>query len=320
MLPRNLTLQNRLAQAAGITELTNINLFLVAKEVEESLSAKDTSKCLSWCHDNKSKMRKMKSTLEFNLRLQEFVELVRAGQKMEAVRHARKHLSSSAASVDSDNLSTVQRAMALLAFCPSASSSSSSSSSSPPSSLHPVYRDLFSKERWQRLIEQFRAENYRLFQLSTQSVFSVALQAGLSSLKTQRCSSKKRPAVAAASSSDEPNGATEGEATTMETNGNDSSPKGAGPVDRNSECPVCQEPLHQLAHQLPYAHCSQSRLICYISGHPLNEHNQPLMLPNGFVYGEEALAKMAVENEGQIICPRTKEIYAFDQAEKVYVM
>ncbi len=177
--------------------------------------------------------------------------------------------------------------------------------------------------RWRRLIEQFRAENYRLFQLSTQSVFSVALQAGLSSLKTQRCSAKKRPATIAAAA--------------METNGNssddviddeeeeeddddeDSSPS-TGPVDRNSECPVCQEPLHQLAQQLPYAHCSQSRLICYISGRPLNEHNQPMMLPNGFVYGEEALAKMALENEGQIICPRTKEIYAFDQAEKVYVM
>ena len=130
----------RLAQAASITELTNISLFLVAKEVEESLSGKDTSKCLTWCHDNKSKMRKMKSTLEFNLRLQEFIELVRSGQKMEAVKHARKHLSSAS---DPENLATVQRAMALLAFCPSSASSSSSFSAA----LHPVYRDLFSEER-----------------------------------------------------------------------------------------------------------------------------------------------------------------------------
>lgn len=55
----------------------------------------------------------------------------------------------------------------------------------------------------------------------------------------------------------------------------------------NSGCPVCQDPLNQLAEPLPFAHCSQSRLVCHISGLPLNEHNQPMMLPNGYVYGEQ---------------------------------
>ena len=27
--------------------------------------------------------------------------------------------------------------------------------------------------------------------------------------------------------------------------------------------------------------------VCAISGHPLNEHNLPMMLPNGYVYGEQ---------------------------------
>jgi hypothetical protein len=56
---------------------------------------------------------------------------------------------------------------------------------------------------------------------------------------------------------------------------------------RNAECPVCQEPLNKLAERLPHAHCSQSRLICRLSGLPLNEHNLPMMLPNGRVYGEQ---------------------------------
>lgn len=43
---------------------------------------------------------------------------------------------------------------------------------------------MFDETRWQRLIEQFRQENYNLYQLSSQSVFTVALQAGLSALKT----------------------------------------------------------------------------------------------------------------------------------------
>lgn len=46
------------------------------------------------------------------------------------------------------------------------------------------YKALFDEGRWDNLIAEFRQENYRLFQLANQSVFTVALQAGLSALKT----------------------------------------------------------------------------------------------------------------------------------------
>lgn len=81
-------------------------------------------------------------------------------------------------------------------------------------------------------------------------MFTVALQAGLSALKTPQCYSE---------------------------NGE----------NRNPGCPVCQDYLNELAEPLPFAHCSQSRLYCHISGLPLNENNQPMMLPNGYVYGEQ---------------------------------
>jgi len=256
-----------LARSAGIEDLTNISLFLVAKEVEEALNKKDISRCLAWCHDNKSKLRKMKSTLEFNVRLQEFIEYIKKDERLEAVKHARKYL---AIDLDqsADQLAKVQKACALLAYPNS-------------NSFHP-YKDLFNDSKWQALIQQFRAENYRLYQLSNQSVFTVALQAGLSALKTPLC---YRPLN-----------------------------------DRNYECPVCQTPLNELASQLPFAHCSQSRLICSLSGKPMNEHNHPLMLPNGYVYGEQALKKMAEENGGNVICPRTKEMFNFISASKVFIM
>ena len=38
------------------------------------------------------------------------------------------------------------------------------------------------------------------------------------------------------------------------------------------------------------------------------------------MYGEQALEGQARQNEGQVICPRTKEIYSFKDAEKVYIM
>lgn len=41
-------------------DLVNIEMFLTAKEVEESLERRETATCLAWCHDNKSRLRKMK--------------------------------------------------------------------------------------------------------------------------------------------------------------------------------------------------------------------------------------------------------------------
>ena len=44
----------------ALQELTNIDLFMISKDVEESLVRHDTAKCLAWCHDNKSKLKKMR--------------------------------------------------------------------------------------------------------------------------------------------------------------------------------------------------------------------------------------------------------------------
>ncbi|XP_077857854.1 E3 ubiquitin-protein transferase MAEA isoform X13 [Macaca mulatta] len=51
----------KLARQSGIEDLVNIEMFLTAKEVEESLERRETATCLAWCHDNKSRLRKMKT-------------------------------------------------------------------------------------------------------------------------------------------------------------------------------------------------------------------------------------------------------------------
>ncbi|CAG2102529.1 unnamed protein product [Medioppia subpectinata] len=256
-----------LALHSQIESLTNIDLFLVSRQVEDSLKARETYRCLSWCHDNKSKLRKIKSSLEMRLRQQEFIELVRKDKRLDAVRHARKHFNNLEDCQSGQNID-LQRVMGLLAF--------------PPDTPIEPYKSLFDESRWDQLIEQFRTDNFRLYQLSTTSVFSVALQAGLSSLKTPHCYKKDG--------------------------------------DKNGDCPVCSDLLNKLAAHLPCAHCSQSRLVCYISGQPLNEHNLPLVLPNGYVYGEQSLRAMAADNGGRITCPRTKEVFDMKEAEKVFVM
>jgi macrophage erythroblast attacher len=45
--------------------------------VLEALRAHACGPALAWCADNRARLKKIKSTLEFRLRVQEFLELVR---------------------------------------------------------------------------------------------------------------------------------------------------------------------------------------------------------------------------------------------------
>lgn len=85
---------------------------MISREVERSLANRETAKCLAWCHDNRSKLRKLKSNMEFNLRIQEFVELIRSDRRMDAIKHARKYFST----FEEEQLVSIQHCMALLAF------------------------------------------------------------------------------------------------------------------------------------------------------------------------------------------------------------
>src|SRR5690606_20558956 len=107
----------------------------------------------------KSKLRKIKSTLEFNLRQQEFIELVRTNQRLEAVRYAQKYFSTMEDIVGTKAQNELQRVMGLLA-CPADTSVER-------------YRCFFDLNRWKKLIDRFRHDNFKLYQLSNASIFSM---------------------------------------------------------------------------------------------------------------------------------------------------
>lgn len=64
-------------------------------------------------------LRKAKNTLEFDLRLQEFIELAREGRNIEAISYAKKHLL--AWSETPSHRRQITQVSALLAFPPSTS-------------------------------------------------------------------------------------------------------------------------------------------------------------------------------------------------------
>lgn len=89
---------------------------------------------------------------------------------------------------------------------------------------------------------------------------------------------------------------------------------------RNLNCPVCQPLFNEVAAaNLPFSHFAQSRLMCRVTGKPLNEHNLPMMLPNGQILGQLALTEIS-KDDGTLVCPITNQSFAQPKIEKVFVM
>lgn len=63
-----------LATRAGIKDITNLDIFQTAREVELDLAKRGTQKLYAWCMDNRTKLRKINSNIEFLMRVQ--VDLV----------------------------------------------------------------------------------------------------------------------------------------------------------------------------------------------------------------------------------------------------
>ncbi|KAJ0170915.1 hypothetical protein K1T71_013687 [Dendrolimus kikuchii] len=266
----------KLADARGLRDLTNVDIYAAAAEVEAELRSQRTARCLQWCADNKSKLRKLGSTMEFKIRIQEFIELVREDKRLEAVRYAKKHFST----FEEGQLQDIQHCMGMLAF--------------PKDTDVEPYKSLLCVDRWAALVRQFRSEHTRLLHPTRLPTLPLTLQLGLAALNTPYPFQLYLIIIICFTQCYK-------ESTKV------------------SACPACQPPLNALARTLPHAHCSHSRLVCRISQKPLNEHNHPMVLPNGQVYGEKALKEM-VKEHGSIICPKTKEVFSMKSVEKVYVM
>ncbi|KAA8534296.1 hypothetical protein F0562_031813 [Nyssa sinensis] len=66
----------KLAESCNIQDLVDVDVFHEAKKVIDALQNKEVAPALVWCADNKSRLKKSKSKFEFQLRLQEFIELL----------------------------------------------------------------------------------------------------------------------------------------------------------------------------------------------------------------------------------------------------
>ena len=78
-----------------------------------------------------------------------------------------------------------------------------------------------------------------------------------------------------------------------------------------SVCPICSTELKELARKLPYAHHTKS----YVE-------NDPVVLPNGRVYGRDRLLEVSAKVglvPGLVKDPTTAQIFEADEVRKVYI-
>ncbi|KAL9037678.1 MAG: hypothetical protein Q9214_005592 [Letrouitia sp. 1 TL-2023] len=252
-----------LAQERGIEDLVDLDVFVQCHKIEQSLKWRSTTECLAWCAEHRSMMKKTSNNLEFELRLQQYIELRRHGQVLEAKKHAQKYLSSNT----EPHQEEIHRAAGLLAY-------------SPDTRIEP-YKTMYSQSRWNHLANLFVKTHHDLFSLPARPLLHIALSAGLSVLKTPSCHSKYASSTANASSS----------TTTV--------------------CPICSTELNELARNLPYAHQTKS-----------NVENDPIVLPNGRLYGRERLLEMSAKvglGPNLVKDPTTSEIFEASQIRKVFI-
>ncbi|KAF2747770.1 hypothetical protein M011DRAFT_458194 [Sporormia fimetaria CBS 119925] len=247
-----------LAGRKGIEELVDVEAFMGALRIEKSLrEGRDTREALAWCKENAQLLKKVGGEgLEYQLRLQQYVELVRQGHEMarermrdefefeeeeegegeaeakfvEARAYARRFL------VGNGDLDLLGRVAGLLAYRPD-----------PERPTEP-YASLYSDARWAFLAGLFLQTHHNLYSLPPRPLLHSVLSAGLSALKTPSCHSKIASSSANSASS----------TTTV--------------------CPICSTELNELARNVPYAQHRQSVV-----------EDDPVVLPNGRIYGRRRL-------------------------------
>lgn len=70
-------------------------------------------------------------------------------------------------------------------------------------------------------------------------------------------------------------------------------------------CVWIVQKFQKLAEALPWSKHVHSKLVCSITREIMNEHNPPMVLPNGAVYSEKAVQQVASKNHNIFTCPKT---------------
>ncbi|KAM0788530.1 hypothetical protein ACM66B_001658 [Microbotryomycetes sp. NB124-2] len=338
-----------LATEQNVQKLVDFGLWSELHKAQDGLRQHKLDQVLSWVNDNRVALRKSKSSLEFMIHLQAYIELCRERKLVDAIAYVKKNLSATAvaemsssstaeggATTTSTYLSELSHAMALLAYA-------------PDTACQP-YQELYSSNRWTALLDLFRTTFLELHSLPAIPILHMSLQAGIASLKTPICCPLPSPLLAnggGGGSGDSGSGApSTASSTTTSTSlgsGSDGASNGVEATNGSNvqpavhslegrpsaECPICSSPLHDLAPEVPYSHHVNSTIVCGITGKVVQgdtgEGGQLVALVSratgeGRVYSKEGLVMLASQHpQGKIVEPVSGEVFEWDDLKKVFI-
>ena len=148
--------------------LVDTELHSAHAAVVSSLRQGDAAPALAWCNTHRSRLAKMRSSLEFRVRLHQLVELIGRGDTKAALHHARTFVGPAAVAAGSasdEDLRELQRIMTLLAY------------REAPAGCEQLLAD-----GWDALATAFSEEAAKLHGMGRVSGLMMRLQAGLVAL------------------------------------------------------------------------------------------------------------------------------------------
>lgn len=333
----------------GVGYLVDHELHVKCQAVLKDLKNLCTATAIAWCSQNGSRLRRLQSPLEFHIRLQDFIELVRARKPLEAVQYARAYLTPLAMQPEQQTLrdaaiGELQVAMATLAF------------ESPETCGIEAYEKVFDMNRWEELEKMFSKTFSDVYGLHSPPSLCIALHAGLSTLNTRACHLTRDANLKARLAQlekgnqqlqdvkEEGQGVDSGnehdevwlkfstssentakrDATSSEMASNASGSKKRKHSSAESPvpiCPACSEIGSQLCTDLPFAYHPHSRLVCRVTQSVMDEHNPPLVLPNGRVYSKRGIELLTQRSsDGMIKCMDTHDVFSPTDVKPVYIL
>ena len=162
---------------SNLADFDDVDLFVgKVKPVVESLGNGDFKEAQKWLHVNASKLKKLDTNLvsrfELELRLQEFISMIQAGQSAEAIKFAQETFLPYT-QMDDYFAKRVKHAMSSLVFLGMKDS--------------PLAQEFTSGARGQFLIREFHKVFFSLYGLTEEPLLSIAVISGLHALITPAC-------------------------------------------------------------------------------------------------------------------------------------
>lgn len=171
---------------ADLDDLVDDDLFLSAQKIIHALHQKDIEPALSWCSTHRTKLKKLKNSLETNLRLQATLSLIEQGRADEGMVYIRKHFTANDILIFPD----LKHVLCLLAFL---GPQPFAKEQLCMDNLPEKYRSLFDKSRWILCAQLFETAMSEVYGLPKNSTLVLLIQCGAAVLKSRACQESVSP-------------------------------------------------------------------------------------------------------------------------------